>query len=117
MQIVSSPIVMIVTSFVRADDPQAITWTTFLLSILLQLTYFALIPVIWDGQTVGKRMMSIRIVRLNGEPITFWSMFLRNFLGYTISGAVFSLGYIWILFDDRKQGWHDKIANTVVVRA
>ena len=32
-----------------------------------------------------------------------------------ISGALFNLGFIWIAFDKRKQGWHDKIAGTVVI--
>jgi len=42
---------------------------------------------------------------------------LRQTIGYWLSGAVFYLGFIWVAFDDKKQGWHDKIARTFVVRA
>lgn len=91
-------------------------YTMLLLSLLLTLSYHALLPVAWDGQTVGKRALNIRIVRLNGEPITLWSMVLRNVFGYWLSGLVMWLGFLWILFDEQKQGWHDKIAGTVVVK-
>jgi uncharacterized RDD family membrane protein YckC len=41
--------------------------------------------------------------------------FLR-WVGYIISAAGICLGFIWIIFDRKKQGWHDKIAGTVVIR-
>jgi uncharacterized RDD family membrane protein YckC len=43
-------------------------------------------------------------------------MLVREIVGKTISGAVFLLGYLWILFDRERQGWHDKLANTYVVQ-
>jgi uncharacterized RDD family membrane protein YckC len=69
-----------------------------------------------DGQTPGKAAVGIRIVKLDGTRLTAWDAILRNVIGYTISSLIFFLGYLWILFDDRKQGWHDKLARTVVVR-
>lgn len=69
-----------------------------------------------DGQTPGKAAMGIRIVKLDGTRLTAWDAILRNVIGYTISSLIFFMGYLWILFDDRKQGWHDKLARTVVVR-
>ncbi len=67
------------------------------------------------GQTVGKRILGLRVVRLSGEPMTLGAAFLR-WVGYIVSGLVFYLGFLWIAFDARKQGWHDKIAGTCVVR-
>ena len=66
------------------------------------------------GQTIGYKAMGLRVVRLrDGGPIG-WGQALGRFLSYIISG-IFGLGYIWILFDGRRQGWHDKLAGTVVI--
>ena len=70
-----------------------------------------------NGQTIGKKMMKVRIVKEDGTAITYLDAFLRNVIGYLISGAICDLGFIWALFDARKQGWHDKIFKTLVVAA
>lgn len=67
------------------------------------------------GQTIGKRMLGMKVVRTTGEPISAGTAFLRG-VGYILSGLFFCLGFLWIAFDGRKQGWHDKIAGTLVVR-
>ena len=57
----------------------------------------------------------MRVVReRHGGPIGFGTAILR-LIGYVISGFVLYLGFIWILIDSRHQGFHDKIANTVVI--
>jgi uncharacterized RDD family membrane protein YckC len=65
------------------------------------------------GQTVGKWIMGVRVVRTNGQGVTFW-VALRRQIGYFISAILF-LGFIWILFDNRRQGFHDRLAGTFVV--
>ena len=67
------------------------------------------------GQTFGKMIFGLRVMQATGEKMTLGVGFLR-WVGYIISGIVFYLGFIWIAFDGKKQGWHDKIAGTVVVR-
>jgi uncharacterized RDD family membrane protein YckC len=67
------------------------------------------------GQTPGKMLLRLRVIQVNGEAITFGIAFLR-WTGSLVSGLVFGLGYIWIAFDPKKQGWHDKIAATLVTR-
>ena len=69
-----------------------------------------------NGQTIGKKMMKIRIVKEDGTAMTYGDAFLRNIVGYIISGICY-LGFIWALFDARKQGFHDKIFKTLVVPA
>ena len=70
-----------------------------------------------NGQTPGMRQVGIRVVRdTDGGPITIGPAILR-FVGYLISGAVFYIGYIWIFVDQRRRGWMDLIAGTVVVKA
>jgi uncharacterized RDD family membrane protein YckC len=67
------------------------------------------------GQTPGKMVMGIKVVKVTEEKMTFGTAFLR-WVGHLISGAVLYLGFLWVLIDKRKQSWHDKIAGTFVVR-
>ena len=66
------------------------------------------------GQTIGKRLMKIKVVRPDGKPPGLATAALRELVGKHISTAFF-LGYIWILGEQRR-GWHDLIAETYVVR-
>ena len=50
-----------------------------------------------------------------GQPLTLNQSVIR-YLGYFASTIVLGLGFIWIAFDGKKQGWHDKMAGSVVVR-
>lgn len=68
------------------------------------------------GQTPGKMLLGVRIVSLDGSRLTFWQS-LRRFVGYFLSALVFYIGYLWVLIDNRRQGWHDKLAGTIVVYA
>ncbi|MBN1663187.1 MAG: RDD family protein [Deltaproteobacteria bacterium] len=68
-----------------------------------------------SGQTIGKMIFGLRVVQATGENMTFGIAFLR-WVGYLISGLCFYLGFLWAAFDGKKQGWHDKIAATVVIR-
>jgi uncharacterized RDD family membrane protein YckC len=83
-------------------------------TLLIVLSYHI---VFWmlAGQTPGQRLMGVRIVRTNGERVTFWRA-VGRFLGYFVSSILF-LGYLWVLVDDRRQGFHDKIADTVALYA
>ncbi len=69
------------------------------------------------GQTLGKKALKIRVVRVeNGEAPGYLKAFLREVVGKMVSAMVFGLGYLWMLWDPKKQTWHDKIAGTVVVK-
>jgi uncharacterized RDD family membrane protein YckC len=67
------------------------------------------------GRTPGKMLLGLRVIQASGDPITPGIAFLR-WVGYLISGPLFGLGFLWVAFDGRKQGWHDKIAATLVIR-
>lgn len=77
--------------------------------------YFTIFLAAWRGQTPGKRLLGIRVVRLNGEPLGWWPAFER-FGGYAASLATGLIGFLQILWDGNRQGVHDKIGGTVVVR-
>lgn len=67
------------------------------------------------GQSVGKKIMKIKVISATGDMITYRMAFIR-YIGYIISEIPFFLGFLWIAFDKDKQGWHDKIAGTYVVK-
>lgn len=68
----------------------------------------------WNGYTVGKKIMGIRVVSQNGGPVDWVKAFARS-VSKILSGMFFGLGYLWMLWDDNSQTWHDKLAETYVV--
>jgi uncharacterized RDD family membrane protein YckC len=71
---------------------------------------------IWKSATPGKMLVSAVIVdaKTLGKPST--GQFVVRYVGYIVSSLVFGLGFLWVAFDRRKQGWHDKMAGTVVIK-
>ena len=65
-----------------------------------------------SGQTPGKRFLGVRVMRVDGERLKLSNAIWRQ-IGYYIS-IILYLGFIWILFDNKRQGFHDKIAGTIV---
>ncbi|UCC82371.1 MAG: RDD family protein [Gemmatimonadota bacterium] len=76
--------------------------------------YFTFFPVIWRGRTPGKRLLRMRIVRLDGRPLGWWSA-LNRFGGYAASIFTGLLGFFEMFWDDNRQAMQDRIAATVVV--
>lgn len=89
--------------------------TTGGLIILFTVGYYV---VSWTllGQTVGKYVMGVRVVTVDGGPISMRAALIRYF-GYFISALAFFLGYLWVLVDDERRAWHDHLARTMVVYA
>jgi uncharacterized RDD family membrane protein YckC len=81
---------------------------------LIQIAYFVTFWT-WRGQTPGKMITGIKIIRTDSSPVTWKCAFLR-YLGCIVSTIILFIGFIWIAFDSRKQGLHDKIADTYVVK-
>lgn len=71
---------------------------------------------IYRSATPGKMVLGLSIVDANtgGKPTT--GQFIGRYLGYYVSMIPLFLGFIWVGIDKRKQGWHDKLAGTVVIR-
>jgi len=68
------------------------------------------------GATPGKMLIGARIVdAASGGPATTLQL-VGRYLGYFVSTIPLGLGLLWVAFDPRKQGWHDKLAGTLVVR-
>jgi len=69
----------------------------------------------YTGQTIGKMVCGLKVVSTEGGLIGYRRAFLR-WIGYQISFYIFFFGFFWIALDPNKQGWHDKIARTFVIK-
>jgi uncharacterized RDD family membrane protein YckC len=110
---------ILVAIFAVADQG----WLAALSGIALVLAVFLISLAYWPyfwihgGVTPGMRAVGgLRVVMdKDGGPVTLGPAILR-LIGYWIDSLVFYLGFIWILIDSRRRGWHDLIAGTVVVQ-
>ena len=99
-------------------------WTVAILIIVLFLVfagYFIAFEWLWNGQTPGKRLLKLRVIRDDGRPVTLWEAIARNLLricdavpGFVL--PVYSVGLIVIFLSGRDQRVGDIFAGTVVIR-
>ena len=68
------------------------------------------------SQTIGKMLLKIKVEKINDEKLTLADVFYREFIGRILSSALLLLPYLAVAVTDKKQGLHDYIANTVVVK-
>jgi uncharacterized RDD family membrane protein YckC len=68
------------------------------------------------GYTPGKGFLGLQVIRQDGTGMSYGDAAIR-FFSYIISSLPLFLGFLWIAFDRNKQGWHDKIARTQVIKA
>lgn len=114
-----------VTNLDRAEFFQSMSkWTIAIMIIVLFLIfagYFVFFEWLWSGQTPGKRLLKLRVIREDGRPVTLWEAIARNLLrifdavpGFVL--PVYSVGLITIFLSGRDQRIGDMFAGTVVVR-
>ncbi|MBI1987435.1 MAG: RDD family protein [Nitrospinae bacterium] len=106
------------------DDPHQLELlltklSLFILPLLLfllgiHLGYFTYLTSA-QGQTLGKLLLGIRVVGVKEDKVSSLQAFGRT-MGYLLSALPLGLGFLWVLIDDRRQGWHDKLAGTFVIR-
>ena len=83
--------------------------------ILIGIAYYIYLEGSPSGQTVGKKVMNIRVISFTtGGPAGFGAAAIRYFARF-LSAIPLLLGYFWMLWDAEKQTWHDKLSTTVVV--
>jgi uncharacterized RDD family membrane protein YckC len=91
-------------------EPIPVATLVIICGLILSLLYFV-IPWSRSGQTIAKSVLGIKVVGSDGQPLSVGKAFLR-YIGYIISAIPFSFGFLWIVFDKKGQGWHDKIASS-----
>ncbi|MEJ2201726.1 MAG: RDD family protein, partial [Desulfuromonadaceae bacterium] len=87
----------------------------FLACLVVWVSYF----VFFTGycvQTPGKMLLRIKVIRTSGAEIGYGRAFLREVPGKFLSAILFGIGYLMVAFDERKQGLHDRIADTFVIK-
>lgn len=86
----------------------------YLLFMMLSAAYVTYMHGVY-GQTLGKRLLGLHVVTTRGEPLGYLTAFFRFVAGCFAAGLLL-MGVVWIALDPNKQGWHDKLARTVVIR-
>lgn len=76
--------------------------------------YFTMFTAVWHGQTPGKKMFAVRVIQLDGTPLSVWDSFGR-YGGYGAGIATGLLGFAQIYWDPNRQAIHDKISATIVI--
>ena len=110
------------TQLAQARKPRPLQWRDEALRRLHKLglrfgwaiAYFSLLPFWWKGQTVGKRLLGLRVVHLAGKPLGVMDCFGR-YGGYAAGLATGGIGLLQVLWDANRQAVQDKLAHTVVV--
>ena len=122
LQAAQTRIAVLQAQLVEARKPKAFdlneqirTWVDEVgLGLGWAIVYFSLLPVWWRGQTVGKRLLGLRVVELTGKPLTALRAFKR-YGGYAAGMATGLFGFAQILWDPNRQAIQDKTAHTVVI--
>jgi len=78
--------------------------------------YHFLLEGYWKGQTVGKRLFGVKVVKENGEECDYGSAFVRNLLEIIDGFLYYLVGFIAMAVSDKRQRIGDRLAGTVVVR-
>jgi predicted Zn finger-like uncharacterized protein len=92
------------------------------IALLVQLFGFVLSFVYYvvftgyGGQTPGKMALRIKVIRRDGSPISYGRAAFREVPAKFISGIIFGIGYLMVAFDEQKQGLHDRMADTYVIK-
>ncbi|HRJ87222.1 MAG TPA: RDD family protein [Pyrinomonadaceae bacterium] len=104
-----------------ADAPKWVIAILIIVVFLLFTGYFVLFEWLWNGQTPGKRLLKLRVIREDGRPVTLWEAVARNLLrvfdavpGFVV--PIYSVGLIVIFLSNRDQRVGDIFAGTVVIR-
>jgi uncharacterized RDD family membrane protein YckC len=86
-------------------------------STVVGVLYYGLLEGGPTGQTLGKRICSIRVVdATTGLPGIGYPRGIGRYFARWLSSIPLGLGYFWMLWDDKNQTWHDKLARTLVVK-
>ncbi len=109
----------IIRAIFEAVLPDPMVLGRFRLStVLLAVLFWAYLVLTTGliGGTLGKRAFRLRVVSKDFGRPDWATILFREVVGRIIVAGLFFVGYLWVAVDRRKQGWHDKIADTFVVK-
>ena len=97
------------------ETHMALSVLSGLLGVTISLAY-GIFFIGYCGQTPGKMVVKVKVIRADGTEMTYGRAFLREVIGKFLSGILLCIGYLMVAFDSQKQGLHDKIADTYVIK-
>ena len=109
------------TGFTCTSDQ--VRWTPVglgLLAVFVGFMMFVILPIRWiakHGAGPVARRLHVKVVCIRTHQPIGTARAVGRFFGSAISGWIFYLGYLWMLWDSEKQTWHDKMVSSVVIRA
>lgn len=115
--LVAVPVVSLLISRNFEPDPSKLfksANTGWLVMILLALTNFVILPMI-SGQTVGKILTGLKIVKHDGNAASFSRLLVRHLIGYPLTVLTFGIGFLFSVFNEKGRALHDLLAGTIVV--
>lgn len=98
-----------------AGGIMAAVGTAYLGFFIIQILYFAIMESSKTQGSVGKMALGIKVTDMNGERLTFGKALVRS-LGKILSSMIMCIGYLMAAFTEKKQGLHDMIAGTLVLK-
>ena len=113
--VVTVVVLIVIVGILFVIDETLAVVMAYVLAIFGSLLYYAYFEGSPSGQTIGKKAMNIRVIDFRtGGPLGFGRGLIR-WVARIPSQFLCWLGYLWMLWDQEKQTWHDKLASTVVV--
>ena len=88
--------------------------TGWLIMVLLALTNFVIFPM-FSGQSIGKMLTGLRVVRTDGNAASFSRLLVRHSIGYLLTIATVGLGFLFSILNQKGRALHDFLSGTVVV--
>jgi|TARA_B100000809_G_scaffold159942_1_gene157333 uncharacterized RDD family membrane protein YckC len=85
------------------------------LGTVVSIVYYVLFTY-YRGQTPGKMLLGLHVENEDGNKPSLKQVLMREVVGKAISTLALLIGYLWILWDPKKRGWHDHIGGTYVVK-
>jgi len=105
----------IFSPFIKSLFETVLSIIIFSLIVLLIKTAYFVTFWVWRGQTLGYMILGIKVIRTDSSTLDWWHAMVRFGAGILCVLTLFA-GFIMIAFDSKKQGLHDKIADTYVVK-
>lgn len=101
-----------------SEAPKWVLAALIIVAFLIWSGYFVLFEWLWNGQTPGKLLLRLRVIREDGRPVTFWEASARNLLRALdmMPAPFYSIGLVSLFLSARDQRVGDFVAGTVVVR-
>lgn len=98
-----------------ANEDMLLVSVSFMFGSVISIAYYVFFTG-YCGQTPGKMALRIKVIRTDGSDISYGRAFLREAVGKFISALILFIGYLMAAFDSQKQGLHDRMADTYVIK-